>query len=115
MTSEPHICPVCWAFQDPDTGHCLVCGEKYYVLDMPTVQVEGDKPSGHFLMPFLNGFATFYAEASIDIQSNRCEEITGLDKPMPIPCKNEATITFNIIPDDDNGTLFKFYAGTLTN
>lgn len=112
MKLEPHVCPVCWAFQDPDTGHCLVCGEKYYVLDVPTAPLGGEKPFGHFLMPFINGFVTFYAEASVDIQSNRCEEISGKDIiSMPVSCEDEATVTFNIIPDDNTGTLFKFYTG----
>lgn len=26
---EPNICPVCWAFQNPETKKCLVCGKAY--------------------------------------------------------------------------------------
>ena len=32
--NEPGICPVCWAFQDPNTGKCLVCDKAYVVLDI---------------------------------------------------------------------------------
>ena len=32
---EKHICPICWAFQDPTTGKCLVCGKNYNYIYMP--------------------------------------------------------------------------------
>ena len=40
---EKHICPVCWAFQDPNTGKCLVCGEKYYILNTPLLPLSPEE------------------------------------------------------------------------
>lgn len=38
---ESGICPVCWAFQDPDTGKCLVCGKSYTVLNIEPLPLKG--------------------------------------------------------------------------
>lgn len=31
MLELPNICPVCWAFQDPDTHKCLCCGHTWHI------------------------------------------------------------------------------------
>ena len=89
MKLEPNICPVCWAFQNPDTGRCLVCGEKYHILDVPILFTPNQEPYfGKFLMPCANGFFTFYADAQIEGQMK---------------------LTFDFVPDDKTQTLFQMH------
>jgi len=100
---EKHICPVCWAFQDPDTGKCLICGKRYHILDIP-------EPIGDFIVPLSNGFLTFKASVETRIEEKadtildpRCGEIL-------IPPTYDAKIIFHFLADDNN-TLYQFYSG----
>ena len=113
MRLEPHICPVCWAMQNPATGHCLVCGEKYNILDVPITFPSEEKPSAHFLVPFHNGFITFYATADLDVHQ---DGITTSPE-IKFVSHNHAQLVFDFIPDSDTGAIFNVYSGydTLTD
>ena len=98
MKLEPNICPVCWAFQNPDTGRCLVCGEKYHILDVPiSFAPNQESYFGKFLMPYANGFFTFYADAQIEFI-----------RP-PLGIEGQMKLTFDFVPDDKTQTLFQIH------
>lgn len=109
---EKHICPVCWAFQDPDTGECLVCGEKYYILNMPLLPLLPEEKTEikpcKYLLPFSNGFITFTSQPTMEI--TRDNEVS-LYCDIPISCNNHAQLTFEFIPEDKTNTLFQVYSG----
>ena len=65
---EEHICPLCNAFQDPDTGECLICGKHYHILDIPNTSDR--EPIGDFIVPLSNGFLTFKASVEMAIEEN---------------------------------------------
>ena len=98
MKLEPNICPVCWAFQNPDTGKCLVCGEKYHILDVPVSLNPNQEPYfGRFLAPCVNGFITFYADAQMEF----IRPLSGVE--------GQIKLTFDFIPDDETQTLLQAY------
>ena len=100
MKLEPNICPVCWAFQDPDTGKCLVCGEKYHILDVPVSLNPNQEPYfGKFLIPCANGFFTFYANAQMEF----------IHPPSGI--EGQIKLIFDFIPDDKTQALLQLYTG----
>ena len=106
MKLEPNICPVCWAMQNPADGTCLVCGEKYHVLDIPfKTATSNDRPFASFLMPLENGFIVFDAEASLEVRTAE----RHVSERMPFTCEDEAVLTLKFIPEDDTNTLFKLY------
>ena len=112
MKLEPNICPVCWAFQNPDTGRCLVCDEKYHILDVPVSLNPNQEPYfGRFLVPFANGFITFYADARMEFICPPPLEITADVKAFPINDESQIRLTFDFIPDDETQTLLKVYTG----
>lgn len=45
------VCPVCQAFQDPDTGKCLVCGHTYHVLVGEPLPLEGYNCLQYYAIP----------------------------------------------------------------
>ena len=102
---EEHICPLCNAFQDPDTGECLICGKHYHVLDIPNTSDRGD-----FIVPLSNGFLTFKAS----VEMARGEHTENVIDPkygeILIPPKHEAKIIFHFLTDENN-TLYQFYGG----
>lgn len=114
---EKHICPVCLAFQDPDTGECLVCGKKYHILDIPTdidLQQNDNNPID-FIVHFNNGFMTFSSYPRMEINRSQDEVILN---GTPEFCflnnyKNEAKIIFDLIPDEKTKTLFTLYTNAL--
>ena len=98
MKLEPNICPVCWAFQDPDTGKCLVCGEKYHILDVPVSLNPNQEPYyGKFLVSCANGFFTFYANAQMEF----------IRPPSGI--EGQIKLIFDFIPDDKTQSLLQIY------
>lgn len=106
---EKHICPVCWAFQDPNTGKCLVCGEKYYILNVPLQSLSSDeKQPSKYLLPFINGFITFTSCPTMETTQNNEVSLYG---DIPVSCNNHAQLTFDFIPDKETNTLFQVYSG----
>ena len=45
---EKHVCPICWAFQNPATGCCLVCGRAYTIFDGPPLNLFGSNRSHNY-------------------------------------------------------------------
>ena len=110
MKLEPNICLVCWAMQNPTDGTCLVCGEKYNILDVPVSLNPNQKPYfGKFLVPFANGFITFYADARMEFICPPPLEITADVKAFPINDESQIRLTFDFIPDDETQTLLQVY------
>ena len=105
---EERICPLCNAFQDPDTGKCLVCGKHYHVLDIPNA-AEGE-PIGDFIVPLSNGFLTFKASVEMAVEENTETVIDPKCGEILIPPTYKAKITFHFLPDENN-TLYEFYGG----
>lgn len=105
---ESGICPLCNAFQDPDTGKCLVCGKRYYVLDIPNVT--DHNPIGDFIIPLSNGFLTFKASVEMAVEENTNTIIDPRCGEILIPPSYEAKITFHFLTDE-NDTLYQFYGG----
>lgn len=105
---EEYICPLCNAFQDPDTGKCLVCGKRYYVLDIPNAAES--EPVGDFIVPLSNGFLTFKASVEMAIEENTGTPIDPRCGEILIPPAYEAKITFHFLTDE-NDTLYQFYGG----
>ena len=112
MKLEPHFCPVCWAMQNPETGHCLVCGDKYNILDVPVTLLPQERPFAHFLMPFKHGFITFYANVELDVRQERDERIIGSETNLV--SHNQAQLVFDFGPDDDTGAILNIYSGHTT-
>ena len=50
---EKHVCPVCWAFQNPKDGRCLACGKSYIILMNEPVDIYGDNPPRDYCMPVI--------------------------------------------------------------
>ena len=111
---ERHVCPICWALQDPDTGECLVCGEKYYILNVPLLPLplsseeKTDIKPCKYLLPFSNGFITFTSQPTMEIVRDNEVSLYG---EIPISCNNHAQLTFEFIPEDKTDTLFQVYSG----
>ena len=109
---EEHICPLCNAFQDPDTGKCLICGKHYHVLDVPNTT--DSEPIGDFIVPLLNGFLTFRASVEMAIEENAETVIDPKCREILIPPTYKAKITFHFLLDENN-TLCEFYGGRRFN
>ena len=105
---EEHICPLCNAFQDPDTGKCLICGKHYHVLDIPNTA--DNEPIGDFIVPLSNGFLTFRASVEMAIEEHPETMIDPKCGEILIPPKYEAKIIFHFLTDENN-TLYQFYGG----
>lgn len=105
---EEHICPLCNAFQDPDTGKCLICGKRYHILDIPNAAES--EAVGDFIVPLSNGFLTFKASVEMAIEENTETVIDPKCGEILIPPKYEAKIIFHFLTDDNN-TLYQFYGG----
>ena len=105
---EERICPLCNAFQDPDTGKCLVCGKHYHVLDIPNAAES--EPIGDFIVPLSNGFLTFKASVEMTIEENTDTIIDPKCGEILIPPTYKAKITFHFLPDENN-TLCEFCGG----
>ena len=98
MKLEPNICPVCWAMQNPADGTCLVCGEKYRILDVPISLNPNQEPYfDRFLVPCANGFITFYATARMEF----------IRPPSEI--EGQIKLIFDFVPDDETQTLLQVY------
>ena len=71
---ESGICPVCWAFQDPDTGKCLVCGKTYTILNIEPLPLKGFGRTQDFAIPIhdstQNGYLTIQGCPEITIENN---------------------------------------------
>lgn len=76
---ERHICPVCWAFQDPDTGNCLVCGKTYTVLNIEPLPLRGFGRTQDFAIPIhdldRNGYLTIQGCPEITIENSGRQNI----------------------------------------
>ena len=76
---EEHICPVCWAFQDPDTGNCLVCGKTYTVLNIEPLPLRGFGRTQDFAIPIhdleRNGYLTIKGCPEITIENSGHQNI----------------------------------------
>lgn len=72
--NEPGICPVCWAFQDPKTGNCLVCGKTYTVLNIEPLSLKGFGRTQDFAIPIhdstKNGYLTIRGCPEITAENN---------------------------------------------
>ena len=103
---ESNICPVCWAFQDPNTGRCLVCGKRYNVLNIPPVIVPCQETIiDSFVIPYPNGNLIF--DASVTMECYAGDAFS--DASLQITPTNKAQIVFDLKPDKDTNTLFTFY------
>ena len=76
---ERHICPVCWAFQDPNTGECLVCGKTYTVLNIEPLPLRGFGRMQDFAIPIhdleRNGYLTIKGYPEITIENSGRQNI----------------------------------------
>lgn len=74
---ESGICPVCWAFQDPATGNCLVCGKSYTVLNIESLPLKGFGRTQDFAIPIhdsgRDGYLTIRGCPEIIIENNGCQ------------------------------------------
>ena len=72
--NESGICPVCWAFQDPNTGKCLVCGKTYTVLNIDPLPLKGFGRTQDFAIPIhdstKNGYLTIRGCPEITIENS---------------------------------------------
>ena len=105
---EEHICPLCGAFQDPDTGKCLICGKHYYVLNVPNIAES--EPVSDFIVPLSNGFLTFKASVEMAIEEKTDTIIDPKCGEILIPPTYDAKIIFHFFTDENN-TLYQFYGG----
>lgn len=105
---DEHICPLCNALQDPDTGKCLIRGKHYHVLDIPNTAK--NEPIGDFIIPLSKGFLTFKALVEMVIEENTEAIIDPRCGKILIPSIQEAKIIFHFL-NDDNNTLYQFYGG----
>ena len=87
--NEPGICPVCWAFQDPDTGECLVCGKSYTVLNIEPLPLNGFGRTQDFAIPIhdseRNGYLTIRGCPEITIENNGHRQVINFSieaKPL---------------------------------
>lgn len=104
---EPNVCPVCWAFQNPDTGHCLVCGKRYNILNIPLVTIPCQETIvGSFVIPYPNGNIIFDASVTMECYA---EDTFIIDTPRMAPT-NKAQIVFDLKPDKDTNALFTIYS-----
>lgn len=110
---EENICPVCLAFQNPNTGECLVCGKKYHTINIPTdiSLCQNDNNPIDFIVHFNNGFMTFSSYPRMEINRSQDEVIlNGIPQFFFLDnYKNEAKIVFDFIPDEKTKTLFTVY------
>lgn len=78
---ESGICPVCWAFQDPDTGKCLVCGKSYTILNIEPLPLNGFGRTQDFAIPIhdsgRNGYLTIKGCPEITIENNGHRQIVS--------------------------------------
>ena len=108
MKLEPNICPVCWAMQNPADGTCLVCGEKYRILDIPISLNPNQEPYfDRFLVPCSNGFITFYATVRMEYICPPLE--INQDITIFSHEKQEVKLVFDFVPDDETQTLLQVY------
>ena len=111
---EEHICPLCGAFQNPDTGECLICGKSYHILDIPasTLVTRNGYAVGDFLVPLPNGFLTFKAIVEMTVEQEQRPTLQYNKEEIPSAFRNEAKLTFHFVADnDEKGTLFQIYTG----
>lgn len=107
---EPNICPLCWAFQNPNTGECLVCGKHYHLLDVPITSFS-EPCVGDFVVPLPNGFLTFKASVVMTITQ---EQTTTLyhNESLLLPPTNDVALTFNFLAEtDEPHSVFQIYGG----
>lgn len=104
---ESNICPVCWAFQDPNTGRCLVCGKRYNVLNIPliTAPCQGTIIDS-FVIPYPDGNLIFDASVTMEC----CAADAFNDASLQIVPTSKAQIVFDLKPDKDTNALFTIYA-----
>lgn len=111
--NEPGICPVCNAFQDPDTGNCLICGKHYHLLDIPKDKIDNSLV-GDFFVRLPNGFLTFRAMVEMVVEHEQRTTLRYNKKEIPSIFRDEAKLIFRFINDDD--ALYKIYTcGTLVD
>lgn len=104
---EPNVCPVCWAFQDPNTGRCLVCGKRYNVLNMPLVTFPCQETIvDSFVIPYPNGNLIFDASVTMEYYA---EDTFIIDSPRIAPT-NKVQIIFDLKPDKETNALFTIYS-----
>ena len=86
---ESGICPVCWAFQDPDTGNCLVCGKSYTVLNIESLPLKGFGRTQDFAIPIhdsgRDGYLTIRGCPEINIENSGHRQVINFSieaKPL---------------------------------
>lgn len=107
---EEHICPLCGAFQNPDTGECLICGKSYHILDIPNM-MEG-RVIGDFIVPLPTGFLTFRAFVEMTMEQETATSVLRNGKEITLPIHDTAKLTFHFLTEDDKEKpLFRIYTG----
>lgn len=106
---EPNICPLCWAFQNPNTGECLVCGKHYHLLDVPITSFS-EPCIGDFVIPLPNGFLTFKASAAMTVEQDYVA--APYNRELVLPPTNDVALTFHFLPESDEPhSVFQIYGG----
>ena len=83
---EKHVCPICWAFQNPKTGECLVCGKAYTIIDAPPLNLFGSNCSHNYCIPIIHdnkiGYLTFAGRPYITQEFNGPTQTTSFSLEM---------------------------------
>ena len=91
---EKHICPVCWAFQDPKTGKCLVCGKAYTIFDGPPLNLFGSNCSRNYCIPITHdnkiGYLIFTGRPCITQEFNGPTQTASFSFEMETPHPEDA-------------------------
>ena len=88
---EKHICPICWAFQNPKTGECLVCGKTYTIFDGPPLNLFGSNCPHNYCIPITYdnkiGYLTFtgrpYITQELDGSTRTASFLLEMDTLRP--------------------------------
>ena len=72
---EKYVCPECWAFQDPNTGKCLVCGKRHIQLCEKPISLAANNEPQWYSVPVKwqgrDGIVTFFGKPSFEISNDK--------------------------------------------
>ena len=91
---EKHVCPICWAFQNPETGECLVCGKTYTIFDGPPLNLFGSNRPHNYCIPIIHdnkiGYLTFTGRPYITQEFNGTTQTASFSLEMDTPHSEDA-------------------------
>ena len=98
---EKHVCPICWAFQNPATGRCLVCGKAYTIFDGPPLDLMGPNHLQDYCVPVTyngkTGYLTFRGKPYISNEQNGCNLISSFTLEMDAPQPEDSIFQLTLI------------------